>query len=679
MIPLALGMGALLGALSQLTPLAFLGLLGGLWLPQVARWLGLLAYLLVVLHLGWAKDPWTSQIGQWVRLEGTLREGFLHTPQGRVYVQYFPRLQDGVYVLEGHLLRPSVKRNPGGFDQQTWLRGLGVTAVLRVGRVLHYAPLLNDPSQPLKKQLLAGLSPPVAALVFALTLGERRDLGEAYQEFQRAGLAHALALSGLHVGILSGFFVLLFYWLGAWRYLATIVLLLLYLWLVGPQPSLVRAVIMASLVLLGLFIGRGRVALLPALALALFVQLVLEPHIIFSLSAQLSYLAVLGMALVLPRMPRLEGWKQWVWSSVAVTLAAQLLILPLILHHFHQLPLVSPLANLLVLPLLSIIVPLGFLKLLLGGLLAVPTEVLGSLVLKLVGWLSNGPILHWGEIAPQGFALYYLGVFPLLLGWHGYLRWPHAGGLAAAAALASLISQFSPRAELWQLDVGQGDAVLVRLPGRVEILVDGGRDWAYPRLERALRALAVDDLDLIIATHPDGDHVGALPRIIENFPVGTLVSGPRAPGNALDDALHQSAQLRRVPVLLAGAGTQLRLAGARLQFLGPQGLEVEDNARSLVFILEYKGRKVLFTGDAPASAEVGWQAQPVDILKLGHHGAETSTSIHLLQNFQPKIALIGVGNNPYGHPSGVVLERLRQYGLQIRRTDIEGAIRIPLH
>ncbi|GIW29528.1 MAG: DNA internalization-related competence protein ComEC/Rec2 [Meiothermus sp.] len=678
MIPLALGLGALLGALSQLTPLAFVGLLGGLWLSQIARWLGLLAYMLVILHLNWAKDPWTPQIGQWVRLEGTLQEGFLHTSQGRVYVHYFPRLRDGFYTLEGHLLRPVTKRNPGGFDQQTWLRGLGVTAVLRAGRVVRYESLPYNPSLHLKNQLLAGLSPSVAALISALTLGERRDLGEAYGEFQRAGLAHALALSGLHVGILTSFFVLLLYWLGVWRYLVTIALLLLYLWLVGPQPSLVRAVIMASLVLLGLFMGRGRVTLLSALALALFVQLVLEPHAIFSLSAQLSYLAVLGMALVLPRIPRLEGWKQWVWSSVAVTLAAQLLILPLILHHFHQLPLISPIANLLVLPLLSVIVPLGFLKLVLGGLLAIPTEILGTFILNIVGWLSNGPMLHWGEISPLGFGLYYLGVFPLLLGLYGYLGWSHAGGLTATAVLASVLSQYPPRAELWQLDVGQGDAILVRLPGGVEILVDGGRGWAYPRLEQALRALAVDDLDLIIATHPDGDHVEALPKIIENFPVGTLVSGPRVRGDALDDALHRSAELHRVPVLFARAGTELMLAGARLRFLGPQGLEIEDNARSLVFVLEYNGRKVLFTGDAPASAEIYWEAQPVDILKVGHHGSETSTSTHLLQNFQPTVALIGVGNNPYGHPSGAVLERLNQYGLQVRRTDVEGAIRIPL-
>jgi competence protein ComEC len=511
-----------------------------------------------------------------------------------------------------------------------------------------------------------------------MTLGERRDLGETYGEFQRAGLAHALALSGLNVAILAGFFVLLLYRLGHWRYLVTLGILLLYLLLVGPEPSLVRAVIMGGLVLLGLFLGKGKVAVLPALSLALFIHLLLEPHALFSLSAQLSYLAVVGMALVLPKLPRLEGWKNWVWASVSVTFAAQLFILPLLLHHFHQLPLVSPVSNLLVLPMLNLLVPLGFMKLLLGGFLAWPVEWLSQLTLGLVGWLSAGPQLRWGEISAVGFALYFLGILPLLAALYGRMRWLTAGVFSATTMLASLLPQTAQRAELWQLDVGQGDATLVRLPGRVEILVDGGRDWAYPRLESALRALGVDDLDLVIATHPDGDHIQALPRVMQNFPVGTLVTGPRVPGDELDDALHRAARRQKVRVLLARAGTELEIAGARLRFLGPLGSETEDNDRSLVFVLEYGGRKALFTGDAPTASEALWKAEKVDILKVGHHGSDTSTSTQLLQNFQPRMALIGVGNNPYGHPTRSVLERLQQHGVEIRRTDLEGAIRVVL-
>jgi len=678
MIPYTLGLGALLGALTQLTPLAFLGLLAGLWLPLAARWLGLLAYALVVLHLGLNKDPWASQIGQWVRLEGTLHEGFLHTPQGRVYVRYFPNLQEGHYVLEGHLLRPQGSRNPGGFDQLTWLRGLGVKAVLQARQVVRFEPPAPDSRHWFRQQLMAGLSPSAAALAVAMTLGERRGLGETYGEFQRAGLAHALALSGLNVAILAGFFVLVLYRLGHWRYLVTLGILLLYLLLVGPQPSLVRAVIMGGLVLLGLFMGKGKAAVLPALSLALFFHLLLEPHVIYSLSAQLSYLAVLGMAVLLPWLPRLEGWKDWLLASVGVTFAAQFFILPLLLHHFHQLPLISPVSNLLVLPILNLLVPLGFVKLVLGEVLAWPVEWLSRLTLGLVGWLADGPQLSWGKIGNLGFVLYFLGVLPLLAALYRRIRWSVAAVLVATTILASLLPQTIPPrpAEIWQLDVGQGDATLVRLPGRVEILVDGGRDWAYPRLESALRALGVDDLDLMIATHPDGDHVQAQPLVMQNFPVGTLVTGPRVRGDELDDALHRVARQQGVQVVSARAGTHLKIAGAELRFLGPHSNETDDNGRSLVFVLDYAGRKALFTGDAPVEAEALWSSEKVDILKVGHHGSDTSTGEQLLLGFKPEMALIGVGNNPYGHPTRSVLERLNRHGVEIRRTDLEGAIRI---
>lgn len=676
MIPYALGLGALLGALSGITPWAFVGLLGGLWLPQAARWLGVLAYGLVLIHLGLGKDPWAGQIGQWVKLEGRLKEGFLHTPQGRIYVRYYPRLQEGDYVLEGRLQRPQGQRNPGGFDQATWLKGQGISAVLDAKQVVAYQPAPPGIRDWFQKQLTANLSPPAAALATAMTLGERRDLGETYGEFQKAGLAHALALSGLNVAILAGFFVIVLYKAGHYRYLATLVILLLYLLLVGPQPSLLRAVIMSGLVLVGLYRGKGKAEVLPALALALFIHLAYEPYAIYSLSFQLSYLAVLGMALVLPRLPRLEGWKNWLWASLGVTVAAQVFILPLLLHQFHQLPLISPLSNLLVLPILNLLVPLGFMKLILGGLLAWPVELLSQLTLNLVAWLSRGPQLGWGQLSATGFLLYFLGILPLLGALYRRLPWSKALALSSTVVLAALLPQPFQRPEIWQLDVGQGDASLIRLPGNVEILVDGGRGWAYPRLAGALKALAVDDIDLVVATHPDADHIEALPLLMHDFPVRTLITGPRVKGDSLDDALHQAAKTQGIQVIQAGLGSVLGLAGANLKFLGPRGNEIEDNQRSLVFVLEYKGRKALFTGDAPITSEAGWLPEKVDVLKVGHHGSQSSTGDQLLQGFQPRVALIGVGGNTYGHPTREALQRLNQHGVVIHRTDQEGAIRI---
>jgi len=675
MIPYALGLGALLGALTQFTPWAFVGLLVGLRLPQAARWLGLLAYALVLLHIGLLQDPWAGQIGQWVRLEGPVRQGFLHSPGGKLYLEHFPQLPDGHYRLEGRLQRPKPQRNPGGFDQAGWLRGLGVSTVLQVQKASDYRPPQGLRAW-LEAQLVAGLSPAAAALNKAITLGQQHDLGETYGAFQQAGLAHALALSGLNVAILAGFWVLVLYKLGRWRYLMALGLMLLYLLLVGPQPSLVRAVIMAGLVLVGLFLGKGKVELPAVLALTLFIHLLLWPQTLFSLSFQLSYLAVLGMAMVLPKLPKLSGWKNWLWASLSVTVAAQLLLLPLLLHFFHRIPLLSPVSNLLVLPLLNLLVPLGFLKLLLGNLLSWPVELLSQAILGLVGWLAQGPQLHWGQISRIGFGLYFLGILPLLLALYRRISWQRAALLTSTAILASLLPLPFQRAELWQLDVGQGDASLIRLPGKVEILVDGGRGGAATRLEGALGALGVDDLDVIIATHADADHIQALPEVMRKLPVHLLLTGPPRPGDPQDEALRQAALERGVQVVQVGAGSVLEVKGARLRFLNPYGDETTDNERSLVFVLEYRGHKALFTGDAPTSAEVRWQGEPVDLLKVGHHGSSSSTGEALLEGFQPKIALIGVGGNTYGHPTAAALERLDQHHIEIHRTDLEGALRV---
>jgi competence protein ComEC len=149
-------------------------------------------------------------------------------------------------------------------------------------------------------------------------------------------------------------------------------------------------------------------------------------------------------------------------------------------------------------------------------------------------------------------------------------------------------------------------------------------------------------------------------------------------GDLEDIALRKTAGERKVRVEQARAGTTVKLGPATLRFVGPQGSQGETNDLSLVFVLEYRSRRALFTGDAPDWAEPGWQVGPMDVLKVGHHGSRSSTSEALLQKTRPKIALIGVGPNTYGHPTRAVLERLSQYGVEVRRTDLEGAVRIGL-
>ncbi|WP_117237751.1 DNA internalization-related competence protein ComEC/Rec2 [Thermus sediminis] len=660
-----LGLGGLLGAWVLLYPLALV------LVPFLLFWqrLPLLLGFLLVLGRGLLFPVPEPPYG--LRIEGTftVREGFTEWQGHRLRLRRFPPLEDGVYHLRGYLAPPEPRRNPGGFDERAWLLAQGVKGVFHVERAQLLSPLPN-PRAPLRERLAAGLSPPTKEVLEGLVLGEKLGLEEAYSLFQRAGLAHLLAVSGLHVGFLVGSALLLP--LGRWRYLLALGLLPLYLFLAGPSPSLVRASLMAGLSLLGLFLGLGAAGVVQALGVALFLQLLLRPEALLSLGFQLSYLAVLGLALVLPSLKLPPGFRGYLLGGLAASLAVQAFLAPLLLHRFHFLPLLAPLSNLLALPLAALLVPLGFLKLLLGGALAFPVEPLAQALLALAEQASQAPLLWWGEISPWGFALYYLGLLPPLLALHRVLPWRKALLLATLPVLASLAAGLPKPLDLWLLDVGQGDALLARM-GRAEVLVDGGRPWQGERVVRALRALGVEALEVVVATHPDADHYGGLLKVVEEVPVGLALLSPAFPK---DHPLVRALEAKGVATLYPGAGTEIRVGKGWLRVLWPAFLSGDDNWDGLALLLEFGPARALLLADLPKEVEARLSVEALEVLKVSHHGSRTGTSEALLARTRPGIALIGVGRNPYGHPHPEVLGRLEAHGAKVYRTDRMGAVRV---
>ncbi|WP_457638497.1 DNA internalization-related competence protein ComEC/Rec2 [Oceanithermus sp.] len=680
MIPYALGAGALLAALAG-WPWGLAGLLlAPLWRDRKAILAFALALALILLRILFLGDPWQEYLGTEVAVSGPLRRGVVYDSRGPIYLDHYPPLADGWVKAQGRVSRPRPASNPGGFDRRAWLRGLGVKAVLTDAKITDYRPPSGF-KPALRQRLVAGLTPEAAALTRALTLGERKALGEDRAAFQKAGLAHLLALSGLHIGFLVAFFLLLGLPLGRWRYLTTLALLLAYLALVGNTPSLLRATVMAAIWLLARSSGRSEVPLPALLALSLAVHLLLSPYAIFSLSLWLSYLAVAGILVFTPPRRRHVKPVSWVRDALYATVGAQLAIIPLLLHFFGRLPLLSPVANLAALPLTAALVPLGFIKAFLPGFgfLAPLINLLSSWLLSVARFFSSLPGLSWGQLDYSGFALYYLALLPLALWWHGRLDWKRAAFLMATAVMASCTP--APRPDVWFFDVGEGDSALVRLPGNVEILVDGGHKWDTNRILRALTALGVDDLDLVVATHPDADHAGGVPGLLASFPVGTLVVGPPGSIDPLEKELRQAAVRAGVPVIEAWRGRSLIIGGARLDFVDPlprpQG---EDNERSLAFYLTTRGHRIFFAGDVPASHALAWPPRRVDLLKVSHHGAANGTNDAVIRRLRPRYAWVSVGRkNRFGHPSSGVLALLERYGVEVHRSDREGAWRYPLY
>ena len=619
----------------------------------------------------------------------------------------------GHVALRGTAVRAAVERNPGGFDERGYLARRGVAGELLVGEVVAASPRLS-PLERLRAGATAGLDPRQAALMEAMTLGVRQDLGDLRSTFAKAGLAHVLALSGLHVGVLVAALGRATAGLGRRRYPLLAGATIAYVWLVGASPSVLRAGVMVLAGLAGLAAGYGRLQAWPALALAALVSLLLAPAQLLDASFQLSYLAVGGMLLLAPPLLRrlaprcgraaadgagpLGRTARFLLPALAAGTAAQLPSLSLVAGSFGRVPLAAPLVNLIAVPLAGVLVPLGFTAALLG--LAAPgaaallnhlTGPLASLLLALAALGARLPHVDWGQVAPLGHACFALTLAGLALWLHGRLRaWRAllvalcAGGVCFAAGPA----QRAP--EVVFLDVGQGDATLIRLPGRVEVLVDGGgtpfsdRDVGARVVLPALRALGVRALDVVVATHADLDHVEGLATVLERMPVGTLVMGPPWPTAAIDARLRAIAASRGVSLHRARRGEVWRFGRGRTAaevdvLHPPAGSLPTSNENSIALLLRYGGApQVLMLGDAPAAVERGLAVPHVPVLKVAHHGSRFSTSEALLRAAHPALAVISVGANHYGHPDSGVLERLSEHGASVLTTRASGAIRLPL-
>ncbi|HEX2251823.1 MAG TPA: DNA internalization-related competence protein ComEC/Rec2 [Thermoanaerobaculia bacterium] len=549
-----------------------------------------------------------------------------------------------------------------------------------------------------------------AAIARALVLGDASDVPPRWRRgLRRTGLAHLLAVSGLHVGMVAGLAFLLALPLPRpVQLLAALAALVLYLLIAGPRPSLLRASIMGALAVLALLAGR-----LPsagnALAVAAAALVLHRPELVDDVGFRLTVSATTGVLLLGPVFERAwaaegtGGVRRHLVRGLAATLGAQLASLPFALPVFHLHSLVSPLANLLAVP---------WTALALAGSLAWTAAALanGAAAAALVpwldalavpfGWPAAGPPEAWGTVA---------AVAP------PWACWPFAAALAlwlarprrAASWLLGLLPALvlvpavrwgaeGPRAhrglEVVALDVGQGDAILLR-DGHQAVLVDGG---GWPRgdlggrvLVPALAGEGVTRLAAMVLTHPDRDHCGGLVELASYLPVEALWTAPRPSASAASAAEGCAEELERAVgpgrrrELTSGDG--LRLGRWWITVLHPAGGDAPgggDNDRSLVLRAEAAGRRVLLTGDIEAGGERQlarrWSgALAADVLKVAHHGSRTSSTAPWLAAVRPRLALVSAGaRNPYGHPAAPVLARLRRGGAVVLRTDRQGMLHL---
>ena len=627
-----------------------------------------------------------------------------------------------LYEIEVKIGRDNRKFNPGMTENNNVYANLIEVKDSRDGKRSVWS-VFEDARARLNRYVTENFSADSGSLVSAITTGHRGNMSDGLKDaFNSTGLAHILSISGTHFGIFSvllfGLFRLVIKFL-PYSLLQRITLyvtpsqgaavlclpfMLAYLALSGWSIPAVRSFIMISLFLIGLLIGRKRFWL-SSLLFAAFVIVLWNPEALFSLSFQLSFLAVLFIGFSIdyekdkenPEAQENKGAdEQKILSrffasalrifraSVLLTLSASLGTAPLVAYHFHYFSVISPLSNLLITPLIGfVLLPLSLLSsfvflftghYILGSLV----EVVADITVYLVRFTAEFPL---SDIKIPAFP-----IFTVIIFYVGFVFYFFVSKKKLVPVITSLLMIVYLSAHIFlrggemgitYLDIGQGDGAVVELPDKKVVVMDTGRSGREAAV--FLKYLGMKSIDALVLSHADSDHAGGADYLKAHFKVKEMWDSGRIiyqEGNSTG-TVHRI--LERGDVI-EGKGYKIYVLHPYKEFYTMNGdSDNGGNNSSLVLKIEGRKKSFLFTGDIKEEAQddiihLGkWLKS--DVVKVPHHGGRTSAYKPFYDVASPEIAVISAGrDNAFGHPHQDTLEMME--GAKIYRTDMNGAVKI---
>lgn len=559
-------------------------------------------------------------------------------------------------------------------------------------------------------QNLRGITSDSAALVAGLAIGDDSKLSKGTKEsFRAVSLTHLTAVSGANCAIVLAVLALLINRLPLRRWMRIGMSLLAvggYLALVGPEPSVLRASVMVSIVLVGLNLGR-KVNPVDALALSVVLLLVSDPKLSLDYGFALSVLATLGILVLAPKLVVIleKRLPKWLSIGLAVTIAAQIACLPILLVLQPEIPVYAVIANLLVEPLVIPITILGLLSCLLAlvfppltAALSFIASIPASWVIAIASYLASAPYsnLPWysGVLGVFLAVLLSLAVFVWFTVKQKLIR--VTAGVTATLIVAGFIAQnsasalsqgsfYSQEHTIVNCDVGQGDALVIKSRGKVA-LIDVGRE--NPAIDKCLGGLGISRIDLLILTHFDMDHVGGILGAVTGRSIGVALVSPFPDERPGADFAEKIISAKGVEIVQAEVGMHGLLGDFQWKVLSPHrgATEAEDSNDASIGMLWESNQLALFTlADLGEDGQLrigneqkdmlnsGFPGKTV-IVKVAHHGSADQAA-ELYEAIRPDVALISVGrDNSYGHPTKRTMDLLRRLGSKILRTDEHGAL-----
>ena len=597
-------------------------------------------------------------------------------------------------------------RNPGNFDQALYYARQKIYGYIwceEIQVVSGDAKILQENLYQLKNKwksyLYEMLGEEKGAIMSAMLLGEKGDMDAEIKElYQKNGIGHLLAISGLHISFVGLLVYRIFRRLGAGYWISglfAIMILSGYVCMIGFGISVLRAFVMLLLRIVADMFGRVY-DMCTALFLAAAITVIKEPLCFADAGFWMSYGAILGILFVLPQLQKCFERNGKIVSGFCASLAVNIVLFPIQLWFYFEIPTYSFAWNVLAIPLMSILLGVSMLGSCLFWYLPVAKIcfLICEKILDFYQWIGmKGSQLPMARLVLGKPSLwlvfaYFVALFCVLIGIQiskrrRYLWW-------GILLLCMTLFAVPKRGELsiTMIDVGQGDCIFMQGPKGGTYLIDAGSSDVEQvgkyRIEPFLKSQGVGEIDYVFVSHGDTDHCNGILEMLERQHVGVKIRNLVLPYAYGEDAclneLQKMAEKKRIKVLHMKAGDSLTEGEFQIRCL-QTGKEVmlEGNAGSMILEQRFGEFSMLCTGDVEGEGEEcllrHLKEREYKVLKVAHHGSKNSTSEEFLETVKPQVALISAGeDNPYQHPNHETLERLEQVKCKIYSTEKSGAI-----
>jgi len=625
--------------------------------------------------------------------------------------------------LKGFYYKGREKRNPGEFDYNAYLSSKGVAGILKIVDSASiqitseehdfYKNTLHQARKAIDGQLKRYHNLETFSLLRGLLLADRGEISyETKTHFVNAGVIHVLAVSGLNVGFIVLIFLLVFGRLNLFlRSGITIAGLIFYLVLTGAPASVFRATVMAVVLIIA-YLSNRSTHLMNSIAIAALVVLIIDPNQFYDAGFQLSFSAVISMALLYPPIEHVINQLsirnkilRYFILMIGLSLSAQIGTLPFTFYYFNKFSTISLLTNLIVVPTIGVITGIGIFTLIIalfipfiGTYYAAANNLITKYLFDIINFSGSR---EYSFISINNYSLYdsilfyVLGFMLVVL----YKKLKHRTSKIITVILIVLNILILSKADdkdiipdnylsILMIDIGQGDAFLIKFPNGKTALVDAGNTTTtFDNGERIiiplLNYLGIVKIDYGIVSHIDTDHYGGFVALILEGMMGEIIKPEIDTSLSKDKRFEEFIRERGIPVRYFKE-EKMEIGNTAVYFLYDDAIKTisgkSTNDRSGIFKLVYGETSYLFTGDIEKSVEKFYTDKyrnflDSDVLKVGHHGSKTSSSDEFINYVTPKFSLISAGfKNKFGHPAFEILEKLNKQQSSIYRSDLQKAI-----